>query len=73
MRKAVRSIGVLLIVLGAAGMALGLLFLFAYKNTLDGSASLYARQLRLTLLFLAAGTAAAVIGILCLVRSRKKR
>lgn len=71
MKKILLIFGILLIILGVIGLLIGGLIGYASVNTLDGSPDLYARQRKLMLIFLLAGVAAIIVGIICFVMRKR--
>ena len=71
MRKLLLIIGIVLIAAGVLALLFAALNLFGYHRVLDGSAELYARLHRRSVLFGTVGLVLASLGTACLIiRSR---
>ena len=71
MRTVLLIISIVLIAACVLSLLFAALNLFAYRNTLDGSAELYSRMHRRTIVFFVLGAVLAAAGAACLIiRSR---
>ncbi len=67
MKKALLIIGIIIIGVGVLTLLLGLLFMYVKAHTMDGSASLYAKQGKMMSTHLIVGAIQTVIGTVCLI------
>lgn len=70
MKKILKTLGIILIVVGIAGILMGFLFRYSYYHTMDGDAGLYRALLRNMIICFAAGIVSTGLGVFCLIRRR---
>ena len=66
MKKNLLIAGIVILIAGILSLSLAALFLFTYRNTLDGSPGFYNRLHQRTVVFFVIGAVLAVAGIVCI-------